>query len=185
MKTRKVFATVLALALAMGLSTTAFAAEGTSTHTDMPGTETIGVNGSYEGTGNLTDTYSVDIEWGEMTFTYKTTGDRTWDPETHTYSVTETDGWEAAGNTVKVTNHSNLPVNVAFSFEKEANVNGTYAGTMSVTEKQLAAGVENKPTEADFVESTLTLDGTLNALQTTSTKLGEITVALSAVTVEP
>lgn len=185
MKTRKVFATVLAMAFAMGLSTTAFAAE--DTINAMPGNKTIGVNGFYEGSGAITDTYSVDIEWGAMTFTYKATGDRVWDPETHTYSVTENNGWEVEGNTVKVTNHSNLPVNVAFSFTKEASVNGTYTGTMSVESKELAAGVENKPAEAEFIESTLTLDGTLNALQTESTKLGEITVALTAVetTAEP
>lgn len=182
MKTKKVFAAILALALAMGFGTTAFAEE--NTHTTIPGTETIGVKGSYEGTGNLTDRYSVKIEWGEMTFTYNTTGDRTWDPETHTYSVTDTDGWNAAGNTVTVTNHSNLRVDVAFSFTK-ADVNGTYTGTMSVTSQQLAAGVENKPDEADSVQSTLTLDGTLNALQTTSTKLGDITVSLTAVETQP
>lgn len=182
MKKRKVFATVLALVLAMGLSTTAFAGE--NTHTSTPGTETIGVNGSYEGTGSTKDTYSVKIEWGEMTFTYKTSGERTWDPATHTYSVTATDGWEATGNTVTVTNHSNLPVNVAFSFAK-TDVNGTYTGTFSTTSQQLAAGVENKPDEADSVQSTLTLDGTLNALQTTSTKLGDITVSLTAVETQP
>ena len=56
---------------------------------------------------------------------------------------------------------------------------------MSVTSQQLAAGVENKPDEADSVQSTLTLDGTLNALQTTSTKLGDITVSLTAVETQP
>ena len=44
---------------------------------------------------------------------------------------------------------------------------------------------ENKPDEADSVESTLTLDGTLNALQTSSTQLGEITVSLSQVEEQP
>ena len=47
MKTKKVFAAILALALAMGFGTTAFAKE--NTHT-TPGTETIGVEGSYVGT---------------------------------------------------------------------------------------------------------------------------------------
>lgn len=182
MKAKKVLAAVLALVLAMGLSATAFAAE--STKEDVPGSETITVTGSYEGTGTLTDKYSVKIEWGAMQFTYKTTGDRTWNPETHTYSVTDTDGWEATGNTVTVTNHSNLPVNVAFAFTK-ADVNGTYTGKMSTAEQELAAGVENKPDEADSVESTLTLDGTLNALQTSSTQLGEITVSLSQVEEQP
>ena len=184
MKTKKLLATVLALTLAMGLSATAFAAD--NTHTSMPGSETIGVNGSYSGDGNVADVYSVKIEWGEMTFTYKTTGDKTWNPETHTYNVAEGDGWEAVGNDVKVTNHSNVPVNVAFSFAKDTSTyKGEYTGKMSVVSKELAAGVENKPDEAANVTSNLTLEGTLNLVEKTQSKLGEITVALSAVTVEP
>lgn len=100
-----------------------------STHTTVPSTETIGVNGSYSGTGTASDVYSVKIEWGEMSFTYKTTGDKTWDPETHTYNVADDDGWEAVGNEVKVTNHSNVPVNVAFAFTKdEIPYKGEYTG---------------------------------------------------------
>ena len=56
---------------------------------------------------------------------------------------------------------------------------------MSVTERQLAAGVENKPDEADSVTSTLTLTGGLNRTVSSSTKLGEITVSLTEVTAEP
>mgnify|MGYP004552169563 CR=1 FL=1 len=98
-----------------------------------------------------------------MTFTYETTGDKTWVPETHTYNFTDGDGWKATGNDVTVTNHSNAPVNVAFSSTKDTTTyKGEYTGSMSVTERQLAAGVENKPDEADSVTSTLTLTGGLN-----------------------
>lgn len=184
MKTRKVLAVVLALALLMGLSVVAYADN--NTITSMPGSETIGVNGSYSGDGAI-DVYSVKIEWGNMTFTYKTSGVKTWDPVTHTYSVADGDGWvfDEGENVVKVTNHSNVPVNVAFSFQEVEGL-GTYTGTMSNLGRELAAGVENKPDEADFVTSALTLNGKLNlAVGSTATKLGEITVILSAVTVEP
>lgn len=183
MNAKKFAAAVLALVMALSLTTVAFA--GTNTHTSMPGSDTIGVTGAYSGAGTK-DVYSVKVEWGEMSFTYKTTGEKTWNPVTHTYDVAEGDGWEATGNKVKVTNHSNRPVNVAFSFTKDATTyKGEYNGAMSVTSEQLAAGVENKPDEAASVTSTLTLSGTLNAVETTSTKLGEITVSLSAVTQEP
>lgn len=183
MNAKRFAAAVLALVMALSLTTVAFA--GSNTHTTMPGSETIGVTGAYSGDGTK-DVYSVKVEWGEMSFTYKTTGEKTWDPMTHTYDITEGDAWVSSGNEVKVTNHSNRPVNVAFSFAKDTTTyKGEYTGAMSVQSKQLAAGVENKPNEAESVTSALTLSGTLNAVETTSTKLGEITVSLSAVTQEP
>lgn len=183
MNAKRFAAAVLALVMALSLTTVAFATEmaHNNTHDTVPSSETIGVNGAYSGDGTK-DVYSVKVEWGEMSFTYKTTGEKIWNPETHKYDVAEGDGWQATGNDVKVTNHSNRPVNVEFRFAKDTTTyKGEYTGTMSVTSERLAAGVENKPDEAASVTSTLTLSGTLNAVETTSTKLGEITVSLSAV----
>ena len=182
MNAKKFAAAVLALVMALSLTAVAFAEAGSNTHTSMPGSDTIGVTGAYSGDGTK-DVYSVKVEWGEMSFTYKTTGEKIWNPETHKYDVAEGDGWQATGNDVTVTNHSNRPVNVEFRFTKDTETyKGEYTGAMSVMSEQLAAGVENKPDEAASVTSTLTLTGTLNAVETTTTKLGEITVSLSEVT---
>ena len=185
MKTRKIFAAVLALALAMGLSTTAFAAS-PSTHTTVPSTETIGVNGSYSGTGTASDVYSVKIEWGEMSFTYKTTGDKTWDPETHTYNVADDDGWEAVGNEVKVTNHSNVDVKATFTYAPESGNTLTGAFTYdngktadSTGAVSLAAGVEGQVSAADYVTAALKLSGTPSSTMTDFTKVGTITVKIT------
>ena len=184
MKTKSIFAFVLALVLAMSLSVTAFAAAGNDTI--KLGDKSFDVEGSYSGDTAVTAVYSVDVKWGEMVCTYKTSGDKTWNPEDHTYSVDERDGWEYKGNDVVVTNHSNVPVNVAFSFAKNnAADRGTYQGKMSVENKQLAAGLENHPETAATVTSLLTFTGKLNVVETTQDKLGTITVTVSAVTVEP
>lgn len=176
---KKLIALVMVMALTLGLSTAVFAEAGNNTHTAMDN-ETIGVNGQYSGAEDDT-VYSVKIEWGEMKFTYQTTGEKTWDPATHTYNVSDEDKWVASGNEVKVTNHSNAAVNVAFSFAKNTETyKGEYTGKMSVDAQLLASGVENKPEEAANVTSALTLEGTLNHVERELVKLGEITVALTA-----
>ncbi len=188
MKAKRFAAVVLALVMALSLTTMAFATEPTAggnvTTEEVPGSKTIDVMGSYHGTGTAADVYSVKIEWGAMLFTYETSGNKKWNPEEHTYNVDADDKWVAEGNTVTVTNHSNVPVDVAFSFTEAAGM-GAYQGTMDVTEKKLAAGVENEPENADKVTSTLTLGGPLNRTVTEKSTLGTITVTLSVVTVEP
>lgn len=82
-----------------------------------------------------TTVYSVDVEWGAMTFQYENS---TWDPETHTKTTGA--GWqvydsaadkvkvdasgaavtEDAINEIKVTNHSNGKVWATLSYAKEA-----------------------------------------------------------------
>lgn len=86
--------------------------------------------------------YSVDVEWGAMTFQYENS---TWDPETHT-KKTDNAGWrvydsvndkvvmladgtapatEDAINEIKVTNHSNAGVWATLTYAEEANHTGT------------------------------------------------------------
>lgn len=190
MKTKKVLAVVLALVMALALSVTAFAAAGENNGKKPEDAPTkIDVTGAYSGEGTPADVYSVDISWGSMEFTYKTTGDKTWNPETHEYNVTEGDGWvvEDGADVVTVVNHSNAAVQVAFSFEKDNEpYKGPYTGSMTNESETLDPAVENTdPDTAPSTTSKLQLTGKLNAVQTESTKLGQITVSLSAVTVQP
>lgn len=188
MKTKKVLAVVLALVMALALSVTAFAGENNGTKPENGPTK-IDVTGAYSGEGTPIDVYSVDISWGSMEFTYKTTGEKTWNPETHEYNVNEGDGWvfEDGADVVTVVNHSNAAVKVDFSFEKDNEpYKGPYTGTMSNESETLDPAVENTALEtAPSTTSKLQLNGKLNAVQTESTKLGQITVSLSAVTVQP
>ncbi len=198
---RKVFTIVLALILAMGLSTSSFAATSPQTITNLEdGAQTveIGVTGTYVGSNSTREVYSVDVEWGAMSFTYSDGSSTIWNPKTHTYETLSNVGWTADGNTVTVTNHSSLPVNVEFSFEKNVymDADSTYTGKFTepnnenteIKTVQLAratAGTEqsNAPNKI----AALKLEGTFSDAHKDemSTNLGEIVVKLSPVTVAP
>ena len=71
--------------------------------------------------GNYTNTLtviSVDITWGELSFTYS---DGTWNPDTHEYDGA---GWnvdEEGGNSIKVENTGNTDVNVTYDYKVVEN----------------------------------------------------------------
>lgn len=61
---------------------------------------------------------SVDITWGDLSFTYS---DGTWNPDTHTYDGA---GWnvdEEGGNSIKVENTGNTDVNVTYDYKAVEN----------------------------------------------------------------
>lgn len=75
---KKVFTTLMVMALMLTTSVTAFAAD----ITEIGGTDGADVKASYRPGGDAT-IYSVDIEWGAMEFTYNDASTNTWDPDTH------------------------------------------------------------------------------------------------------
>lgn len=137
------------------------------------------------GSTQVETTYSVQIVWGTMNFTY--TPKKTWDAENHV----EISGgeWSSTSNTVTVSNHSNAAVTVKFKFESGssyANVSGIFTGkqgtvtdaidgvnvgTTGFTERTkeemmetgitLAAGTNDGSPVTDVVVATLKLSGAL------------------------
>lgn len=98
-------------ALSINMTGTVFA----QTYDPMQETLSQNVTVDYDA-GEVEKTYSVDVEWDSLSFTYKTGKVRTWDATTHTWIVSDaTDGTTAGwvnqnGETnahIKVTNHSN------------------------------------------------------------------------------
>ena len=67
---------------------------------------------------------SVDITWGELSFTYS---DGTWNPDTHEY---DGEGWtvdEEGGNSIKVENTGNTDVNVTYEYKaEETGITGSF-----------------------------------------------------------
>lgn len=86
--------------------------------------------------------YSVDVEWGAMTFQWENSS---WDPETHmkktgagwkVYDDTKgkaLDTTEDVINEVKVTNHSNAPVWATLTYASEADYDPDTTGDFSFT----------------------------------------------------
>ena len=76
---KKLFATLLAVAMLASMTVTAFASENTgATPTDNT------VNGSFVSGTAGAETISADIAWEAMDFTYTGASQGTWNPATHT-----------------------------------------------------------------------------------------------------
>lgn len=179
---KKFISLVLALLMLSSLSVQALAGSGSDVITDLNDKTDIVITGKYEEGLAAADTYAVDIAWANLNFVYKVQGTNVWNPETHKYEVKdEIVGWEGKG-TVLVANHSNVPVNVGFTFQAETNMTGL-TGIFTKPTFQLAApaiGAAQADVPNDFTELTLS-GGSLSPEQTTEVKIGTITVSISAV----
>lgn len=121
--------------------------------------------------GNPAQVISVDITWGELSFTYS---DGTWNPETHTYDGA---GWnvdEEGGNSIKVENTGNTDVNVTYDYKAVENgITGSFtdgenpvsepvslpANNSSTVYLILADKPENELMEATIGSVTMTIGG--------------------------
>lgn len=170
---KKILSLILALALVMSLSVTAFAAE-----TNEGGNTTIDVNAMYSDGVSTPDVISVNVEWGAMSFTYSVSGTKQWDATKHEYTTTSNAAWSASGNTVTVTNHSNIAVKAELSFAADAAYN-TVTGSFDKAQLLLDSGDGLTYENADKDTAALTLAGTLADTVKTSTKVGTITVKIT------
>ena len=114
---------------------------------------------------------SVDITWGELSFTYS---DGTWNPDTHEY---DGEGWtvdEEGGNSIKVENTGNTDVNVTYEYKaEETGITGSFtdgeppvsapvslpANNSSTVYLILAGKPENELMEATIGSVTVTIGG--------------------------
>ncbi|MGN0498356.1 MAG: hypothetical protein ACI4F6_04790 [Acutalibacteraceae bacterium] len=173
---KKLFATLLAVAMLASVSVTAFAAE---TNNGTQDTE-ITVNGSFVSGTAGSSVISVDIAWDAMDFTYTAASQGTWNPATHAYDGQTAGGWSDNTPAITVTNHSNVAVNATLGFT--ADVTGV-VGTFTE-----ASGTEN-----DNILNLATAEGTEVANAPTATanfgisgaaidadqQLGTITVSIA------
>ena len=155
---KKIFATLLAVAMLASVSVTAFAA----TNDGTQDTE-ITVNGSFVSGTAADEKISVDIAWDAMDFTYSAPSEGAWDPATHTYVGATEGGWSDNTPAITVTNHSNVPVTATLSFTPDVTgVVGTFteaSGTANDNILSLATAEGTKTANAPAATANFGISG--------------------------
>lgn len=165
---KKIFALILTFTLALtAASVPAFAADTIG----KGGSAVKDVKATYSAGDSAAIVYSVDITWGEMSFTYN---DGAWDPDTHKYDAS----WSPKGNTVTVTNHSNTAVTAKLSYTAADNYTDI-AGKFEKGELNLATAVGTDISNAPHDSDTLTVSGALSSETLADTVIGTVTVTLN------
>ena len=161
---------VWALVLALCLQITAFAAETQYS----PGGYTAQVTGVYEPGSATTDTvFCVDIDWGEMRFTYHAKKAPQWDPAAHAYSESVDAHWSGEG-VITVTNHSNAKITAAPTYTP---AEGYTSATMAFSSTMLRiASAESGAAQVGTI--TVTPGGTLPAMDAPAA-IGSITLTIA------
>ena len=165
---KKIITLLMALAMVMSLSVTAFAS-------DLGGSKDV--TAKYEQNESEQPIYNVDLNWGDLTFTYTETTTKVWNPDTHTYDTTTTGSWDKTESSITVTNHSNVSVDVSMSVTPVGGtgVNVTLIGGSST----LAAGEVDNVDDAASVTGTVKISGKPNSTVTEAgIKVASITVTI-------
>lgn len=158
---KKMTAVSTALALTLGMSFTAFAADPATPTPDtgridqfddrdevageIPSgsNKYINFETTKSSTGNVivrtankdeTKVYRIDVNWEELVFTYTFADDSTWDPDTHTYGTTNDGSWDKSSAKITVTNHSNDTIDVSSKFDNNDTTKTTKDVTSEITD---------------------------------------------------
>ena len=171
---KKLISLLLALAMIMSLSITAFADE-----TDVTaGSYNTDVTGTYvEGNDSNGTVFSVDIKWTGMNFTYYAEKGPVWNTEDHTYSAAEPARWEGTG-TITVTNHSNTRISATPAYTKETGYETVEIEFDKDKLTLVSADIDNTAVTNTII---VTPGGSLPAISndTNSAKIGTITVTIA------
>ena len=141
------------------------------------GSKEIAVKAKYSVVSNTPASYSIDLSWTDMTFTYTRMDTHIWDPLTHTYKTESQSGWDETRGSITVTNHSNVDVQVAVAYLPEADTEIT--GILKNSSAKLKAGTIGDYAGADSMTATLTVSGTPKDItNTTETKIGKLRITI-------
>lgn len=141
------------------------------------GSREIDVNARYKTIAQAPASYSVDLFWSDMTFTYTNQQTRIWNPKDHSYKTRSSGKWDKTRGTITVTNHSNVDVNVTVTYTPLEETGIT--GTLKNPSGKLKAGKEGDYEGADSMTTTLVISGKPTAAVTDqNTKIGSLKITI-------
>lgn len=118
---KKLFAGLLAAGLCAGLALPLAAEETTAALGKTEGDQSIPVRADFI-SAEVQDVISVDVVWGDLTFTYTTPDPGVWNAVEHRYDNAVTGGWSTEKTDITLTNHSNAALLYELSFETQASL---------------------------------------------------------------
>ena len=141
------------------------------------GSREIDVKAKYTVVSTTPASYSVDLQWTDMTFTYTREDTRIWNPLTHTYKTGSRSGWDKTRGSITVTNHSNVDVKVTVAYLPEPDTG--IKGILKNASANLKAGIVGDYKGADSMTATLTVSGTPEETVTAAgTKIGKLRITI-------
>ncbi len=172
---KKILSLILAMAMVMSLSVTAFAADGVTNG----GTDSSDVKGTYSSEATVT-VYSVDISWSGLEFTYNGAFEGNWNPATHEYEDATAADWAVGNGTITVTNHSNTGITATPSYTAKAGFEsaGMSFSTAALQVATADNGVDGAAGTAVVGSITVTPTGSLPE-GTEGATIGTITITIS------
>ena len=141
------------------------------------GSREIDVKAKYTVVSTTPASYSVDLQWTDMTFTYTREDTRIWNPLTHTYKTGSRSGWDKTRGSITVTNYSNADVKVTVAYLPEPDTG--VKGVLKNASAKLKAGIVGDYKGADSMTATLTVSGTPEETVTAAgTKVGKLRITI-------
>ena len=141
------------------------------------GNREIDVYARYKTNSKAPASYSVDLAWSDMTFTYTREETLTWNPKDHSYKSRSSGKWDKTKGTVTVTNHSNVDIQVTITYIPLEDTGIT--GTLRNGSRKLKAGKEGDYAGADSMTATLTIKGEpSDAISEKETKIGSLRITI-------
>lgn len=141
------------------------------------GSQQIDVKARYKTVSKAPASYSVDLAWSDMTFTYTREDTLTWNAKDHSYKSRSSGKWDKTKGTVTVTNHSNVDVQVTVTYTPLEDTGIT--GTLRNGSRTLKAGKEGDYEGADSMTATLVISGKpTNLLDGDEIKIGSLTITI-------